>query len=82
MGFTSADYPVLLVKVGERVSRLEDTRKTKGEAEVSREAEDAAVAEILEELLSQPSRPSAAESSTAGASNLRRSNTTVPGGWN
>ena len=82
MGFTSADYPVLPAKVNIRVSRLEETRKSKGEAEVSREAEDSAIAEVVEELLSQPSRPSAAESSTAGTSNLRRSNTTVPGGWN
>ena len=82
MGFTSADYPGLSGKINVRASRIEEARQAKGELEAPREAEDSAVAEVLEELLSQPSRPSAAESSTAGPSTLRRSNTTVPGAWN
>ncbi|KIP12564.1 hypothetical protein PHLGIDRAFT_113644 [Phlebiopsis gigantea 11061_1 CR5-6] len=82
MGFTSADYQALPRKISLRVARLEEVRQVKGDPEVSREAEDAAVAEVLEELLSQPSRPSAAGSPSAGPSTLRRSNTTVPGAWN
>lgn len=75
------NYPALPGKVDARVSHLEDILKTKGEQDISREMENSAVAELLEELLSQPSRPSAADLSTASTSNVR-SNTSVPGSWN
>lgn len=76
MGFTTATYPDLRAKVNASVARL-DARNASGDSDVSRDAEDSVVAEVVEELLSAP----APGPSTAGTSNLRRSNTSLPGGW-
>ncbi|GJE87561.1 hypothetical protein PsYK624_036440 [Phanerochaete sordida] len=78
MGFTAAGYPNLPSKVNAQVARFESTRQDAAGSDVSRDAEDSVVAEIVEELLSAPTPGP----STAGSGNLRRSNTTVPGSWN
>lgn len=67
MGFTADKFPNLPSKVTARVRGVT--------GEVSKDTEDTAVQDILEELLSQP-----APSPSAG---LRRSHTTnIPGAWN
>ena len=60
MGFTSATNPNLAMKVHARVGRMAGN--------TSQEAEDAAVADVLEELLALPA--------ASGANGLKRSNTT------
>jgi hypothetical protein len=78
MGFTTTSYPTLQVKVNAKVAKLEEARRNANEAEITKTKENAAVAEVVEELLTEP----AAGPSTTGGSSLRRSQTTVPGAWN
>ncbi|KAI0706136.1 hypothetical protein BC835DRAFT_1498818 [Cytidiella melzeri] len=83
MGFTQATNPELRLKVTDRVIGM--VRK----GETSREAEDAAVADVLEELLAKPSAVAASSTETqaaasgSGESPLKRSRTSVsvPGSW-
>lgn len=77
MGFSEARF---LAKAMQRLHRFADMPD--GHTMITREAEDAAINEVLEEELSKPSATPVAESSAAGGSNLRRSNTTIPGSWN
>lgn len=77
MGFT-VNSPELRLKVRERVHRMN--------GDISREAEDAAVAELVEEVLAQPSAAGAssnvAQAAASGSgAQLRRSNTSIPGSW-
>lgn len=69
----ASEYPNLLSQVTARAAAYE------GEGDiVSNDIENVIVAQLVEELLTQPSKPS---ESDVGGSNLRRSNTSVPGAW-
>ena len=78
MGFTTTTNPDLLPKVAVRVSRMK--------GDFSRAAEDAVVAELVEEVLAQTSAAGPSSTGTQPAasrseSELRRSKSSIPGSW-
>ncbi|KAI0095108.1 hypothetical protein BDY19DRAFT_988876 [Irpex rosettiformis] len=78
MGFTSVTNPELPSKIEARVTRMN--------GDFSRAAEDAVVAEMVEEVLVQPSgavvSSNETQHATSGtASELRRSKSSLPGSW-
>lgn len=76
MGFTVGTYPSIPSKVQARAGHIPVSGNNKEE----KEAEDAAVADVVEELLAMP------QASGSGGGGLKRSQTTtgaesIPGAW-
>ena len=70
MGFNVVTYPSLPARISARVAKLDEARRDAGEQEISKSKEDTAVAEILEELLAEPTA-----GPSVGASGIRRMHT-------